>query len=168
MSLEGGRRRKQLLKDLKKRRGYWKLKEEALDCTVWRTRFGRGYGPVAREAAEYINISHRHRQYFSQTHKIFLQTHKIFLQAQTIFLTDTDNISQTQTIFLTDTDNISHRHRQYFSRHRQYFSQTQTIFLTRALQSQRLPSPIYTNWHAWISVQKLQECLLSVSIQNFK
>jgi hypothetical protein len=26
--------------------GYCKLKEEALDRTLWRTRFGRGYGPV--------------------------------------------------------------------------------------------------------------------------
>jgi hypothetical protein len=29
-------------------RGYWKLKEEALDRTVWRTGFGRGYGPVVK------------------------------------------------------------------------------------------------------------------------
>jgi hypothetical protein len=36
------RRRRQLLDDLKEKRGYWKLKEEALDRTVWRTRFGRG------------------------------------------------------------------------------------------------------------------------------
>jgi hypothetical protein len=34
--------------DLKERRGYWKLKEEALDRTVWRIRFGRGYGPVVK------------------------------------------------------------------------------------------------------------------------
>jgi hypothetical protein len=40
-----GRRRKQLLDDLKEKRSYWKLKEEALDRTLWRTRFGRGYGP---------------------------------------------------------------------------------------------------------------------------
>jgi hypothetical protein len=40
------RRRKQLLDDRKERRGYWKLKKETLDGTVWRTRFGRGYGPV--------------------------------------------------------------------------------------------------------------------------
>jgi hypothetical protein len=44
-----GRRRKQLLSDLKETRSYWKLKEEALDCTVWRTPFGRGCGPVVRE-----------------------------------------------------------------------------------------------------------------------
>ena len=36
-----GRRRKQLLDDLKEKRGYCKLKEEALDRTVWRTGFGR-------------------------------------------------------------------------------------------------------------------------------
>jgi hypothetical protein len=47
-----GRRRKQLLDDLKEKRRYWKLKEEALDRTVWRTRFGRGYGPVIRQTTE--------------------------------------------------------------------------------------------------------------------
>ena len=34
-----GRRRKQLLHDVKKTRGYWKFKEEAQDRTVWRTGF---------------------------------------------------------------------------------------------------------------------------------
>jgi hypothetical protein len=37
-----GRRRKQLLDDLKETRGYRKLKEEALDRTLWGTCFGRG------------------------------------------------------------------------------------------------------------------------------
>jgi len=33
--------------DLKETRQYWKLKGEALDCTLWRTTyFGRDYGPV--------------------------------------------------------------------------------------------------------------------------
>ena len=41
-----GRRRKKLLDDLKDRRGYCQLKEEALDRTKWRNRFGRGFGPV--------------------------------------------------------------------------------------------------------------------------
>ena len=36
-----GRRRKQLLDDLKETRGYRKFKEEALDHTLRRTRFGR-------------------------------------------------------------------------------------------------------------------------------
>jgi len=44
---KGGSRCKLLLDDLKERRRYWNLKKEALDCTVWRTHFGRGYGPVA-------------------------------------------------------------------------------------------------------------------------
>jgi hypothetical protein len=47
-----GRRRKQLLYDLKEKRRYWKLKEEALDRTHWRTCFGRGYGPVVRQTTE--------------------------------------------------------------------------------------------------------------------
>jgi hypothetical protein len=46
---EEGRRRKQQLVDLKVTRRYWKLKEEALDRTIWRTRFERGYGPVVRQ-----------------------------------------------------------------------------------------------------------------------
>jgi len=41
-----GRRRKKLLDDLKDRRGYCQLKEEALDRPVWKNRFGRGFGPV--------------------------------------------------------------------------------------------------------------------------
>jgi hypothetical protein len=44
-----GRKLKQLLGGLKKRRGYCKLKEEALDCTLRRTRFGIGYGSVVRQ-----------------------------------------------------------------------------------------------------------------------
>jgi hypothetical protein len=47
-----GRRRKQLLDDLKEKRRYWKLEEEALDLTLWRTGFGRGYGPVVRQTTE--------------------------------------------------------------------------------------------------------------------
>ena len=41
-----GRRCKKLLDDLKDRRGYCQLKEEALDRTMWRNRFGRDLGPV--------------------------------------------------------------------------------------------------------------------------
>jgi hypothetical protein len=43
-----GRRRKQLLDDFKKTTAYWAPKEEAEDHTLWRTCFGRGYGPVVR------------------------------------------------------------------------------------------------------------------------
>jgi hypothetical protein len=46
------RRRKKLLDDLKDRRGYSHLKEEALDRTMWRNRFGRGFGPVVRQNTE--------------------------------------------------------------------------------------------------------------------
>jgi len=41
-----GRRRRKLLDDLKERRGYSHLKEEALDRTMWTACFGRGFGPV--------------------------------------------------------------------------------------------------------------------------
>jgi hypothetical protein len=44
-----GRRRKHVLDDLKETIGLSKLNEEALDRTLWRTRFRRGYGPVVRQ-----------------------------------------------------------------------------------------------------------------------
>jgi hypothetical protein len=43
-----GRRRKQLLGDLKEKKEYWKSKEDVLDRTLCRTDCGRGYGPVVR------------------------------------------------------------------------------------------------------------------------
>ena len=47
-----GRRRRKLLNDLEERRGYSNLKEEALDRTMWRARFGRGFGPVVRQTTK--------------------------------------------------------------------------------------------------------------------
>jgi hypothetical protein len=44
-----GRRRKKLLDDLKDRRGYSHLKEEALHRTMCRNRFGGGFGLVVRQ-----------------------------------------------------------------------------------------------------------------------
>ena len=47
-----GRRLMKLLDDLKERRGYSNLKEEAQDRTMWRVRFGRGFGPVVRQTTK--------------------------------------------------------------------------------------------------------------------
>jgi hypothetical protein len=44
-----GKRRRKLLYDLKERRGYSHLKEEALDRTMWRVRFGRDFEPFVRQ-----------------------------------------------------------------------------------------------------------------------
>ena len=52
MTRRRGRRRKKLLDDPKDRRGYSHLKEEALDRTMWRNRFGGGFGPVVRHTTE--------------------------------------------------------------------------------------------------------------------
>jgi hypothetical protein len=49
-----GRRRKQLLGDLKEQEGYWKFKEEALDRDLWRTRFGEGYGSFVRQLTQWM------------------------------------------------------------------------------------------------------------------
>jgi hypothetical protein len=50
-----GRRHEQLLDHFKEMRRYWKLKEEALDITLWRTCFGRGCGAVFRQTT-YIYV----------------------------------------------------------------------------------------------------------------
>ena len=47
-----GRRRRKLLDDLKERRGYSHLKQEALDRTMWGALFGRGFGPVTRQTTK--------------------------------------------------------------------------------------------------------------------
>jgi len=47
------RRRRKLLDDLKDRRVYFHLKEEALDRTMRRNRFGGGFGPVVRQKTEW-------------------------------------------------------------------------------------------------------------------
>jgi hypothetical protein len=47
-----GRRRRKLLDDVKERRGYSHLKEEALDRTMLRARFGRDFRPVIRQTTK--------------------------------------------------------------------------------------------------------------------
>jgi hypothetical protein len=58
-----GKRRQHLSDDLKEKRGYCELNEEALDRILWRTHFGfddgseeksfgSGYGPVVRQTTE--------------------------------------------------------------------------------------------------------------------
>jgi hypothetical protein len=49
-----GRRRRNLLDDLKERRRHSHLKEKALDSTVWTVCCGRGFGPVVRQATEWM------------------------------------------------------------------------------------------------------------------
>jgi len=49
-----GRRRKKPLDELKDRRGYSHLKEKALDRTMWRHRFGGGFGPIVRQNTEWM------------------------------------------------------------------------------------------------------------------
>ena len=48
-----GRRRKQLMDNLKKTRESWNFKEEPLDRTLWRTCFARHHVPVVRQTTEW-------------------------------------------------------------------------------------------------------------------
>jgi hypothetical protein len=50
-----GRRRRRISNERKEKTGYWKLKEESLDRILWKTYFGRGYGPVVRQTTEQTN-----------------------------------------------------------------------------------------------------------------
>jgi hypothetical protein len=47
-----GRRGKQILDKLTETREHWKLKKEALDRTLWRTRYGRVHGTVSRQTTK--------------------------------------------------------------------------------------------------------------------
>jgi len=60
-----GRRRKKLLDELKDRRGYSRLKEEALDRTMWKNRFGGGFEPVVRQNTEWMSYLPTHNVFFS-------------------------------------------------------------------------------------------------------
>ena len=53
MTWKQERRRRQLLGDLKETRRKWKLKKKAPACTLWRTRYGRGFGRFVRQSAQW-------------------------------------------------------------------------------------------------------------------
>jgi hypothetical protein len=80
-----GRRRKKLLDDLRNRRGYSHLKEEALDRTMWRNHFGGGFEPVVRQNTEWMNeftISVLHQ---------WLHTNNLFSTKKNSFYCQTEN-----------------------------------------------------------------------------
>jgi hypothetical protein len=58
-----GRRRGKLLDDLKERRGYPVLEEEALDRTMWRAQFGRGFGRRGRRRGKLLDDLKERRGY---------------------------------------------------------------------------------------------------------
>ena len=62
-------RRKQLMDDVRTKRRYWSLKEEALDRTLWRTRFGIGCGlSQDRLRNDYIYIPQNALQQYLTLH----------------------------------------------------------------------------------------------------
>jgi hypothetical protein len=52
-----GRRREQLLDDLKEKRGYWHLKRGSIRSQSVENCFGRGYGLVLRQTAERMMLN---------------------------------------------------------------------------------------------------------------
>jgi hypothetical protein len=65
-----GRRRRKLLDDLKERRGYSHFKEEGMDRTMWRARFGRGFGPVVRQTTKLMNYSRNNKYHLAMHHYV--------------------------------------------------------------------------------------------------
>ena len=61
------RRRRKLLDDLKERRGYSHLKEEALDRTVWRGRRGRRRRKLLDDLKERRGYSHLKEEALDRT-----------------------------------------------------------------------------------------------------
>jgi hypothetical protein len=47
-----GRRRTKLLDNFKERKRHWNSKKKTVDCTLWRSRFERGYGPCRKTDQE--------------------------------------------------------------------------------------------------------------------
>jgi hypothetical protein len=58
------------LDDLKERSGYSHLKEEALDRTMWRAWFGRDFGPVMRQTAEWMNVNREWAYIWLSSHEV--------------------------------------------------------------------------------------------------
>jgi len=56
VTVRRGRKRKQLLDDLKETIGYWKLKEEEAPDRSVETRFGRGYGRTEYSLYESLSL----------------------------------------------------------------------------------------------------------------
>jgi len=56
VTVRRGRRRRKLLDDLKERRIYSHLKEEALDRNMWTARFARGFGTIIRQTTKWMYI----------------------------------------------------------------------------------------------------------------
>jgi len=81
-----GTRCKQLLDERKKTRRYCKLEEEALDCTWWRTCFGRGHGPVVRQTAERSN---------KRTNELTERMKLVFLKVRISIVTDKQHLHAT-------------------------------------------------------------------------
>ena len=77
-----GRRRKKLLDNLKDRRGYYHLKEEALDRTMWRHRFGGGFGPVVRQNTEWMNVQDSNLNSTFRTSDTFIRIWKWILRTE--------------------------------------------------------------------------------------
>ena len=52
VTIRRDRRHKKLLDDLKEGKGYFNLREDVLNRSMWRNRFGGAIGPVIRQTAE--------------------------------------------------------------------------------------------------------------------
>ena len=87
MTRRRGRRRRKVLDDLKDRRGYCQLKEEALDRPVWRNRFGRGCSPDTTPAEPHLNFNTQQTK--KETTNVVIQQHSRKLLMMGILMPET-------------------------------------------------------------------------------
>jgi len=80
------RRRRKLLGYLKERRGYSHLKEEALDRTMWRFRFGTGFAPVVRQTIKWMNIGQLVRKRNRGTQDMYTNSQMALLRHNLLYL----------------------------------------------------------------------------------
>jgi len=66
-----GRKRKQILNDLKENSVYWKLREETLDRSLWRTRFVRSFGLASQTIERMIDVDEAHSAHERSLHEVY-------------------------------------------------------------------------------------------------
>ena len=62
-------------------RGHSHLKEEALDRTMWRARFGKVFGPVVRQTTKFMNECLCLLREHTSTRSVMCQSDEAFQQA---------------------------------------------------------------------------------------
>jgi hypothetical protein len=67
--------------------------EEALDRTMWIARIGRGFGPVVRQTAKWMNEMQPDKSFFKESSSSPSRCHKTNFLGPYLFLIDSEQIN---------------------------------------------------------------------------